>query len=114
MPFLYQEKQAAPLRVSVDFYDGKHPHIAVAPDTHHEDERLVGYILAGTNKERKAVHYGDAIITYPGEPPVYDAMPAEELTAYFERVKPDAAPQAPALAERFAEPNIDDVLKEQT
>lgn len=118
MPFLYEEKQAPPIRVSVEFYDPKHPHVAVAPDSFHEDERVVGYLLAGTTRERKVVRLGDAIITYPGEPPVYDAMPPEELGTYFVRVVPEAKAKSkakpPALAERFAEPNIDDILKEQT
>jgi hypothetical protein len=115
MPFVYEEKQAKPLRVEVEFYDPAHGHVAVAPDSFYEDERVVGYILAGTNKAHKYVRYGDAIIRYPGEPAVYDAMPPEELSAYFvlSKTEPVEAPR-PALAERFAEPSIDDVLKEQT
>lgn len=112
MPFLYQEKQPKPLQVSVDFYDGKTPHVAVAPDSTHDDDRLVGYVLAGTSRVRKNVYYGDAIITYPGEPPVYDVMPSDELNAYFERVKPEKTPKTKALPET-AEPSIVDLLKEQ-
>lgn len=114
---LYEEKQAPPIRVQVHFYDPKVGHVAVAADSFHEDERVCGTILAGTNKQPKYVRRGDAVITYPGNPPVYDAMPADELSAYFVPAKttleePPHAP--PALAERFAEPTIDEVLKEQT
>jgi hypothetical protein len=118
MPFVYEEKQAPPLHVLVDFYDPAHGHVAVAPDSFYEDETVVGSILAGTNKQHKYVRYGDAVITYPGTPAVYDAMPPEELGTYFVRVVPEAKAKSkakpPALAERFAEPNIDDILKEQT
>lgn len=114
MPLLYEEKQAKPLRVEVDFYDPKQGHVAVAPDSFHEDEQVVGTILAGTNKTPKYVRNGDAVITYPGEPPVYDTMPPAELSAYFQPVKKDKAPPRPQLAERFAEPSVDEVLKEQT
>lgn len=110
MSFVFQEKQPKPARVAVDFYDGKTTHVAVAPDRSPDDDRLVGYILAGVTRERKNVYYGDAIITYPGEPPVYDVMAPDVLTAYFETVPPE--PKTPKLPET-AEPSVVDLLKEQ-
>lgn len=107
----YVEIVPPPAEVDLVFYDENHPHVAVAPATHHEDARIVGVAHVGLDKQLAYVCRGDAVITYPDGTVVVKSR--DEALAYFEpkrerKAKPK--PDLPALPEKFEEADIDELL----
>jgi len=89
---MYEEKVPPPAQVDIVFYNSSVGHPAVARDSFHEDDTIVGSMLQGQEKVMVYVHQGDAIITYPGN--VYFCRPADDVSAFYQPVQSGA----PALS----------------